>query len=133
MTTTFADLEGGVKAWLRADAGVSALVGTRVFIGMPEACSYPAIDVRLLNDVDDAGQAPLQQALVEISCWANTKPAAAAVARAVRAALADQVPADVGTDTHLYGGSVIGMVPIDNDPSQKRRYVVTAAVTARAA
>lgn len=131
--SSFADLEGGLKAFLRADAGVAALVGQRVFLGMPERCALPAIDVRLLADVDDTSDAPIQQALVEFSCWADSKPAALDVARAVRAALFDTGPVDVGTDTHLYGGSVVGFLPIDTDPSRKRRYVVTASVTARAA
>jgi len=133
------DVEGAVRDHLRADVGVSALVGQRVFFGVPlaadgtVAAQMPCVTVRRVGGGDDPSDAPVDQALIQIDCWASSrnKASAAAVMAAVRNALTEIRTAVVGS-TVLYG-AVVESVIWAPDPADLPRYAVTALVTARAA
>lgn len=48
------DVEAALKILLSEDAGVSALVGNRIFVGVPkQTVTYPAIVLRTRAEVDD--------------------------------------------------------------------------------
>ena len=95
-------MEEAIIARLLADAGVAAIVGTRVFPGMrPQGSALPAA---VLNRISggplyaDDGEVGLEQARIQIDCWADTYTAAKKLARAVTACLS-AFDGTVGTTT----------------------------------
>jgi len=83
--------EAALIAALAADSGVSALAGTRVFLkGARQGAEYPYLTVLRVTTpsaVDLDGQSDLDWPLMQIEAWAETGPAAMALANAVRTAL----------------------------------------------
>lgn len=80
-----------IYARLSGDAGVSALVGTRIYPGAgPEGATYPLV---LYNQIDSGAVRDLSSAtdhfrtLQQIDVYATTKSSAVAIAAAVRASL----------------------------------------------
>lgn len=133
------DVEGALRTHLRAAAGVTALVGQRVFFGVPidddgnVTAQLPFVTVRRVGGGDDPSDAPVDQALIQIDCWASSrnKASATALAAAVRNTLTEIRTVTVGS-TVLYGVSVESVIWAP-DPSDLPRYALTALVTARAA
>lgn len=135
--STWADVEGAVRDHLRADAGVAALVGARVFFGIPKtapAGSWPLVVVQRVGGGQDGSDAPVDVALVQVDCWGTldgsgngVKSVATALVNTVRAALET-----VGTDqAAVLRGAVVQSVLWLPDPDNDRpRYAVTAEVTA---
>lgn len=133
------DVEAGVRDYLKADAGVAAIVSTRVFYGVPRggtgdlAAQLPLITVRQVGGVEDPSEAPIEQALVQIDCWGRSHTAAVAVRNAVRDALASiRGATQLNAEVVGYGAQVESVL-FTPDPSDVPRYSVTALVTARAA
>lgn len=134
--STWPDVEGLLRTYLRADAGVAAIVGQRVFFGVPRGATeatYPLVVVQRVGGGQDASEAPLDVALVQVDCWGSIangnglKAACTALVNSVRAALEA-----VGTDqtSALKGAgveSVLWLPEVDND---RPRYAVTAVVSA---
>lgn len=135
--STWPDVEGAVRDHLRADAGVTALVGQRVFFGVPRKATdatWPLVVVQRVGGGQDASDAPVDVALVQIDCWGQIgadgngrKAGATALVNAVRSSLEA-----MGTDSTavLKGASVetvLWLPEVDND---RPRYAVTAVVTA---
>ena len=133
------DVEGAVRDHLRADADVAALVGTRVFFGVPldsngqVTAQLPLVTISRVGGGDDASEAPIDQALLQIDCWAasRNKAQAHAVTSAVRKSLTEIRTAEVGS-TVLFG-AVVESVIWSPDPKDLPRYSLTALVSARAA
>lgn len=138
-----ADPEMGVRDYLRADSGVSALVGTRVFFGAPRngPPSTAFATVQRVGGGDDPSEAPLDLPLIQIDCWGQaasqgpggSKASAHSLRAAVRAALREIRTTTAQGSTVLYGANVIGDVWAPDPASDRPRYVLTAQVTARAA
>jgi len=140
---TWPDVEGGLRAYLRADAGVSAIVGTRVFFGVPRRGAYfPLVAIQRIGGADDPSEAPIDRALMQVDCWgafadenAHVRPnkaGAFVLAAAVRDALsAIRGATDIGEDVIAYGANVIGVawLPAEDD---RPRYSLTVDLTARA-
>jgi hypothetical protein len=66
------DVEGGVRTFLRANAGVAAIVGQRVFFGVPKGATeatFPLVTVSRVGGGDDFSDVPIDVALVQIDCW----------------------------------------------------------------
>lgn len=86
-----ASLEAALIAALQANAGVSALVGSRVFIaGGRQGETYPYVTVQRIATAGAAhldGPSNLDWPLMQIDCWADTALAALNAAEAVRAAI----------------------------------------------
>lgn len=134
--SNWADVEGALRTHLRADAGVVALVGQRVFFGVPKKATeatFPLVVVQRVGGGSDVSEAPLDVALVQVDCWGSIangnglKAGATALVNAVRASLEA-----VGTDqTAVLKGanveSVLWLPEVDND---RPRYAVTAVVSA---
>ena len=88
-------IEAGLFAHLSAAAGVTALVGTRIYPNFQAAAdtAKPYVTMQRVgqtpvNDLD--GEDALQNPRVQIDCWGTTALSARAVADAVRAALVGQ-------------------------------------------
>lgn len=143
MTTEFPDTEGAVRAYLRSHSDVSAIVGTRVFFGVPDSPTFPLIVVARVGGFDETSEAPLDQALVQIDSFGDLHPdtlnhpnkaQATAVNLAVRQALYDlRQPTVVDlTDTSVrLCGALIQSDLYRPDPGDGRpRYIVTTQITA---
>lgn len=74
-TKQFVDVEGPVKAWLRAQniAGVDQ----RVYIGTPEGAQMPYVTLTLVDAPLDTSEAPVAMAQLQCDVWATTAEAAA--------------------------------------------------------
>jgi hypothetical protein len=84
-------MEEALIARLLGIAAVSGMVGTRVYPGSrPQGSALPAV---VLNRISggplyaDDGEVGLEQARIQIDCWAATYSAAKKLARAVTASL----------------------------------------------
>lgn len=133
---TWPDVEGGVRDYLRADSAVSALVGTRVFFGVPKQAKFPLITVRRIGGPQDPSEAPLDLPLVQIDVWGegNNKAQAHAVCAAVRDALdAIRSATSLNAGVVAYGANVENVTWFPDPADDRPRYVLTAQVTARAA
>lgn len=143
---TFPDVEGGVRAFLRANTGVAALVGQRVFFGVPDSPTWPLVTVQRVGGGDDLSEAPIDLALVQLDCWgrlySDTNPdsthgdkaQARAVANAVRAAV-HEIRSDgtVYAGCVLYGASVNSDLFVPDPDNDRPRYSLLTSWSARAA
>lgn len=84
-------MEEDLRALILADAGVTALVGTRVsWDERPQGSAVPAIVLWLISqpiDYDLGGAITLVETRVQADCWGRTKASAKATARALAALL----------------------------------------------
>lgn len=131
---TFVDVEKPVRDWLR---GLGTGVGTRVFLGLPDRCTYPAADLLLLDGGIQAGEAPLADTFWTISIWGGARPAAADAAWELANAVENLVPG-TGLDSPVtvYGmGGQVTLGPVYRpDPDDNRaRYLLDIRLTIRPA
>lgn len=123
-----------MRDYLRANAGVTALVGNRVFFGLPARCAFPAVVVRRVAGGQDPGEAPIDRPLLQIDCWG--KPGNKANAHATAAAVRDALTAIHGRTTQgstvLFGAQVIGAVFSPDPETDQPRYSLSVDLTARA-
>lgn len=143
MTVEFADTEGAVRTYLRAHSDVSALVGTRVFFGIPDVPTWPLVVVAEQASIEDRSDAPVALDTLRIDCWGSLhadghpdKAEARSVRDAVRQALydltTDRPSVSVGGDTVALDGAVLESSSYVPDPDNRRpRYVVVAQIAAR--
>jgi hypothetical protein len=132
----FPDVEGGMRKFLRDDTGVSTLVGNRVFFGVPKSgAQFPLITVRRTGGSDDISEAPIDLAVMSISCWGSTtKQQAWDVTAAVRRALHSiREKTQTLPSVYVHGASVDGVIWSPDPEDDRPRYIVTARVTATAA
>lgn len=142
----FPDVEGGIRDYLRGHASVSALVGTRVFFGIPATPTFPLVVVQRVGGADDPSEAAIDQAVIQIDCWGRLyadsdpthvggdKAGCDAIRRAVRKALRDIRTATALNASVVAYGARVESDPFRPDPDSDRpRYAITASVTARAA
>lgn len=140
-TKTFADVEGGLRTWLRTVPDITAQVSTRVFFGIPRdsagvaTTSFPLITLQRVGGGPQSGEAPLDNALVQIDCWGaiGNKAQAWAVAKAVMDTLESLTPREIATGVYAYGASVDSVIFLPDPADSRARYVVTASVTTRTA
>jgi hypothetical protein len=136
------DVEGGLRTWLRANAGVSGLVGQRVFLAVPPSAPATAfVTVARIGGGDTAGSSvPVDNALVSIDCWGvlgdDGRPHwrdCGALVNAVRSALGriDGRTA-LASGVAAFGVQVAGVVRAPDPADGRPRYTITAEVTAMA-
>lgn len=128
------DIEGGVRTHLRATAAISALVGQRVYFGVPSNPTWPLITVQRVGGGDDPGEAPLDLPLVQIDCYGaeRNKIQARAVADAVRAwAKGFRRVTALGNGTSVYGFEVEDDRSLP-DGTDRPRYTITLSALSRA-
>jgi hypothetical protein len=138
------DVEGAVRDWLRADPGVSAFVGSRVFFGVPRNArdpqSFPLVTVARVGGAADPNEAPVDLALLSIECWGSIDPSgngdkaeATAVVNAVRSALEGiNGRTALSGFVDAFGVAEAGVVFAPDPDNDRPRYVLTAEVTAMA-
>jgi hypothetical protein len=126
---TLPDVEGPIRTWARALNLTN--VGTRVFLGLPERCTFPAIDMTLLDGGFQPGEAPLANVLVSFSVWGGTRQQAASGAWALASAIESlRATTFDSTLTGMVGQVVTGPL-FRPDPDKKPRYLVDASLTVR--
>ena len=77
-----------LRGGLIADAGVAALVGTRVYPGLlPQKPTYEAITYERVSNTGQDGSSNRKQSRWQINCWGATYAEAHVLANAVKAAL----------------------------------------------
>lgn len=133
---TLPDVEGALRDHLRTVPEITELVGQRVFFGIPDGqTQWPVITVARAGGVEDESEAPIDQALITISCWGaeRNKAQAWAVAAAVCGwARTVRRATDLTEEVVAYGITVDG--PLwEPDNTDRPRYVITASVMARSA
>lgn len=92
-----AGLEEGLVTYLKANGGVAALVGTRVYpLILPQEATYPALAYMVVSDdrpQSHSGPTGLATPRIQIDCWGATYGATKLLERAVRLALEGYVGA----------------------------------------
>lgn len=133
---TVVDVEGALKAWFRAQAPVSAVVGNRVFLAMPKGgpSAWPAVTLfRVGGGLDDVDY-PSDSARVQIDCWADLRQKG--VAMTVGQAIVRSLRAMVcGTllvpGVRAMGAHSITMMYLPDPQDGRPRYIVQAVVQAQ--
>lgn len=132
-TETFVDVEGPVRAWVRTLN--LPHVSTRVFLGLPERCTFPALDMQLMDGgTQGTSEAPLANPLFTFSVWgtkqqrvdiAQTAWALCSAIRTLRYTTVDGLV--------LLGGQIV-LGPLPRwDPDGTPRYQLDASLALRVA
>lgn len=112
-----ADVRQAVYSQLANNAGVSALVSTRIYpLVMPQQPTMPALVYAMVDNNREQvhrGQTTGVKARVQVTCWGATEASAAAVKDAVRLAMigAQGSVASVTIDGVVCEGEVEGFEP----------------------
>lgn len=139
--STWPDPEGAVRTRLRADAGVTAIVGQRVFFGIPkdaDESTFPLVVVSRVGGGQDGSDAPVDVALLQVDCWGSIdasgngrKAEAQALVNSARAALeAMGIDQPIVAGTQLHGANVESVLWLPDPDNARPRYALTAEVTA---
>ena len=136
--------EAATRAWTRANAAITAIVGQRITVGLPRDAAFPCIAIgRVGGTVDDV--VPWDGPLMQFDCWAApavppvegipNRGAAEHLATVLIAELhAIGAPQAAGPDAELLGAQVLGMTwRPESGPIVTPRFVVTALLHFRAA
>lgn len=107
-----ADIRKAIYTLLTQDAGVSALIGTKVYpLRAPQVQTAPYITWHVINTLtygtkanpDNNGESPVDRLTVQINCVAGNYTTASDIAAAVRTAI-DRYP-----DTQIFGIDINGI------------------------
>jgi len=141
VSDTLPDIEGALRTWLRAQSPITALVGQRVFFGVPKGATevtFPLITVQLVDASDDASEAPLTQALVQFDVWGSIdesgngkKAETTVVVNTLRSVLRTvRGRTALTASVAAFGIDAVGIGWSPDPDNDRPRYVVTAEVTA---
>ena len=136
----FPDTEGALRTWLRSQTSITALVGQRVFFGVPKRATettVPLLTVQLVSTIPETSDAPLDRALIQIDCWGSIdtsgngqKATATSLVNTVRALLHSITqPTPMGTVT-VFGCNVESVTWLPDPANDRPRYSLTAEVSA---
>jgi hypothetical protein len=130
--TSFPNVAKAARDWLRGLSAVTALVDAdRINYGTVSGSEAQIVVTRLFGG-DDLGEAPIDQATVQIDAWAPTHDEAHDIAATIRAALHDiRTPTAFGSEGTTYGALTDGIVWAPDDESDSPRYVLTTQLTIR--
>jgi len=107
------DIESGLFAFLEANAGITALVGTRIFpLRVPEGATLPALVYHKISGPSahsKDGDMSLNHPRYQFTVWADKYADAKAVRTAVNAALNSFV------NGSTMGGIVVDQIIAEND------------------
>jgi hypothetical protein len=69
------DVEGALRAYLRAESTVSALFGSRVFFGVDNPSAYPVCTITRIGGGLDGGVAEglMDVALIQVDVWGDVR------------------------------------------------------------
>lgn len=98
-------IESGIVALISDDAGIVALIGTRVYaVLVPETVTYPCLSYQVVSSVSNytIDRKEFGQKRIQFDCWANRYSDAEAVKQALRNVL------DMYSGTLTDGTRVLG-------------------------
>lgn len=117
-------LETGLRAELAADAGVSALVGGRIYPEyMPQDATYPAITYDRISTVRSqflTGVDDFTQVRIQVDCWDDSYSGVKALASAVKSALDGVRILGTVKVQHCFMASMSDLSNIDGDREDRR-------------
>jgi hypothetical protein len=137
---TYPDVEGALRTWLRANATVNALVGQRVFFGVPKQAteqSFPLLTIARVGGGGDPSDASVDAATIQIDCWGTIdkvsgygkKSVATELAAAVREALESLTNGGALTaSVQSLGAEVVSSLWAPDPDDDRPRYSLTANV-----
>ena len=137
MSDSYPDVEGALRSWLRTELGTQ-----RVFFGLPKQVtesSFPLVVLTRVGGGDEAGDAAVDQATLQLDCWGSIdaasgygkKSTATALKNSVRSALNSLANgADLTAAVRCLGASVESDVWVPDPDDDRPRYVLTATITA---
>jgi len=129
MTWTITEPTQALRDWLRLQAGVVAVVGTRVYAGgLPANATFPAATVRRIgggyDDMVDVG-------LYQLDVWATKASDAADAASALVELLGQTTNTSLDGDLILAGVDVQTVLYLTDPNPDLQRYSITAQVTTK--
>ena len=135
----FPDVEGALRDYLLADAGVAALVSGG-FFAIPDTPTFPLFVVSRVGGGDDTSEAVLDRALIQIDVWgpsrvekrggkASTTAATLAIRRVLRAI---RGATRLNSGVTAYGAEVVSVITPWDQHENRPRYAITVDVLARA-
>lgn len=134
MTTPLPESEGPMRGWLRANAGISAVVDSRVYFGMPEQ-DEPTLPFLIFYRAgglpDDMGH-DYPDYIIE--CWGENKNAAANLGKTVaqEIMMSNHRPPVEINGAHIKCGTVnSGPLP-NGGTSRAKRYRLDVSMMMRA-
>lgn len=137
MSEAYPDVEGALRSWLR-----TAIGSQRVFFGLPKQVtesSFPLVVITRVGGGDEAGDAAVDTATIQLDCWGSIdtasgygkKATATTLKNSVRSALNDLANgADLTAAVRCLGAQVESDVWSPDPDDDRPRYVLTASVTA---
>lgn len=139
MTEQFPDVEGAVRTWLRNQPAVTAIVGNRVFFGVPKGAqehTFPLVTVRLISATLDP-YVPVTTALIQVDCWGpidasgnGDKAAAWTLVNTISALFHSIENTTITATTRALGATVESVVWLPDSEPDRPRYSLTAEVQA---
>lgn len=137
-TKTYVDAEGAAKAWARANSAISAIVGTRVFLGYNNVGAAAQLVVERAGGTVDDGEAPLDVARISFSCWAASRGAAGTLAYVVMSQAESMTGATAMGAAAVGHGARTALGPLyltdqADEQAGRYRYVVDVDFVIRAA
>lgn len=137
---TFPDVEGALRTWLRAQVSLTALVGQRVFFGVPKGATevtFPLVTIQRVGGGDDPSTAPVDRPIIQIDCWGSLdqsgngrKAEATALVNTVRALLQSIENTSLTATCRALGTTVESVIWLPDPDNDRPRYSVTAEVMA---
>jgi len=101
-------MEESLTALLLADAGIAAIVATRItWLTRPQASALPAITLQVISAApidSDEGDSGLIQSRVQVDCWGESALDAKNAARAVKQRLSGRQDQHSGTEFQGFFG-----------------------------
>lgn len=137
-TKTYVDAEAAAKAWALAQAGITALAGSKVFLGYNNVAGGTQLVVERAGGTADDGEAPLDQARISFSCWAASRRVASNLAYAVMSAAESMTGATSMGAAAVGHGARTALGPLfltdqADEQASRYRYVVDIDFVIRAA
>ena len=123
--STLPDVEGAVRAYLRATGSVSAVFGTRIFFGVDDPSAYPVAVIQRIGGGLDTTEGLHDVALLQVDVWGDVHDKATAFngTSVVIAALSTCRNYETAT-TRLIGCNVQSWAFLP-DESERSRYSLT--------
>jgi Protein of unknown function (DUF3168) len=134
----FAEVEGPLRAWLKADPTIAALTnnGRHVYFAAPDTNDKPTrwLTIRRIGGGPLPGTTPLDYPLIAFECWGRTKAGASELAEAL-VNLLWSVDHPVEMDTVVALSAVVTLWLFQPDPAlgDLPRVLVDASMVFRAA
>lgn len=128
---TWPDIEGKVRTLLRADPGVTALVGSRVFFGVPrEPSAWPVVTVQRVGGGPDGSQVPADDALIQVDIFGRVDPSGHGDKAQTWTVTAAIIGALEAQDRGSWACQVLSVLWLPDPTDDRPRYSLTVRVLA---